>query len=882
MKKLFLLIALSTKIISGLAQCAIDTTHTDPTAGLTPANGGATPANGTFQQNTFDWTKTGWNDYIKVGNVLQYGSVNSPYYSSNLFAPFASSAASDFQPTEGWELIKQDFGYFYSAGEWNGNALGNVPPYPGDPRKDPSKLNYLILYNKYSALLRVMTFMYNTDPVHINTIYVKMSFLTKADYQNTPTYQPTVNALFGHYNPISGLALDQKTEVTVVSAPAKFPSGSDMFYADFQLAYDPCLCLFQSGLEVNFYSIDTANLVLSGSYAGTNIPLAAVTGNLGSIYGSQKGDQFIASVYETGNTPQSAILSYQNAANLSSTDAAEQNSLNNLSLGLAVASDLADATSTIPVWGPIGTALKDALDAGSKVAAFYSAKIKDSPAAAVTLATGYLQATGKIMYNPTTYEDLNFSFGVPGSKTASTLPEYAPVQNGGEPLPNYPMYNEPTGTFNLLQTPQVSQYSYVPALHVYTSNSVPFVANAPYDYVRFEYHPSADLIYALNPIWDASKSTINIAYEIDGRPFPEFQPAQNTPFFFTNEGNLTAPSMDFLYNTNPNNIPNSFARYRTKTFPIGCNQSIYTKEQFGFSDFTSSNTSDPNYFSNVSRARIVTLVVMLTLTSHPDVYGKTHYTAQILKYNCKVNPVSTDFEASGAGATALAAITSLPSNLSIPTTTYTSAQDVFSFGTITINNANQTDNAPSNGVVNIIAENEIDITGNVYFTGDINLYDQELPNAFASCSANPTLPFSGSMSDYCTNANTYAAGNGYKADSSARMMSPHNTKSSPSLVTAKVTTIETKLGSTIKLGIFPNPTSGVVYLNLSAQNAGEVLVNISDLNGNQVMQTNFSANEGANSFKLDIGSLNSGAYFINITDENGITIKNDKLILMGQ
>ena len=86
----------------------------------------------------------------------------------------------------------------------------------------------------------------------------------------------------------------------------------------------------------------------------------------------------------------------------------------------------------------------------------------------------------------------------------------------------------------------------------------------------------------------------------------------------------------------------------------------------------------------------------------------------------------------------------------------------------------------------------------------------------------------------------------------------------------------------ITLGIFPNPTSGVVYLSLSTQNAGGLLVNISDLNGNQVMHSNFSANEGANSFKIDLSALNSGAYFINITYENGVTIKNDKLILMGQ
>ncbi|MHB8259125.1 MAG: T9SS type A sorting domain-containing protein [Bacteroidia bacterium] len=93
---------------------------------------------------------------------------------------------------------------------------------------------------------------------------------------------------------------------------------------------------------------------------------------------------------------------------------------------------------------------------------------------------------------------------------------------------------------------------------------------------------------------------------------------------------------------------------------------------------------------------------------------------------------------------------------------------------------------------------------------------------------------------------------------------------------------QTKLGSNIKLGIYPNPTIGLIYLNLSAQNAGALLVNITDVNGNQLLHNSFAANEGANSFKLDLSSFNSGVYFINITDENGVPIKNDKLVLMGQ
>ena len=114
-------------------------------------------------------------------------------------------------------------------------------------------------------------------------------------------------------------------------------------------------------------------------------------------------------------------------------------------------------------------------------------------------------------------------------------------------------------------------------------------------------------------------------------------------------------------------------------------------------------------------------------------------------------------------------------------------------------------------------------------------------------------------------------------------LSASTNKGTPSMDDAKPAfMIQTKLGTDIKLGIFPNPTSGVVYLNLSAQNAGNLLVNLRDATGNAVMHISYPANVGANSYKLDLSNLNSGVYFINITDENGVTIKNDKLVLMGQ
>jgi type IX secretion system substrate protein len=191
----------------------------------------------------------------------------------------------------------------------------------------------------------------------------------------------------------------------------------------------------------------------------------------------------------------------------------------------------------------------------------------------------------------------------------------------------------------------------------------------------------------------------------------------------------------------------------------------------------------------------------------------------------------------------------------------------------------------------VLAAGEIDIqngTNNISLTSDAANHNLALvtrgnPSFYDACSSTALSPLvSTNLAAYCT---TGYMGNQYKANQAAvRTTQPtaNNTKGSPSALAATTAMVQTALGTNITLGIFPNPTSGVVYLNLSAQNAGNLIVNLSDATGNTVMHTSYSANAGANSYKLDMSTLNSGVYFINITDENGVTIKNDKLVLMGQ
>ena len=989
------------RIVAQMQPCPNNGTNTNPFntstgspwASPTSTNPSPYPYFG-FQTNTFDWTQPIWPVWYREATnpTLLAGTAQSPFYSSGLYYPFSKSASSDFQPKDGWELIKQDMGYFYDASvtpalpAWQGGAMGYYPILPGDNRKNGSEINYFVLFNKYSGIIRIMGQIPN--PTSQSTIYVKMRFLTPNDYLGAgDPYQPNVNALFNHYNPSTYLtqALDQPTYVTEISAPAAFPSSGEMFYADFQMAYDPCVCLFQSGFEVDFSSITTANINLTGTYAGvSNIPLASINSNLGTV----GGNDFIASVFDNGGSPQatiqSAIQNYNQASNVS--NGIVQNGLSALATLLGIGSDLGEAFGTISSGGiPVvtsagvtsavntilsnasSTQVKDGLDAASKVASFFSGiagQVNSSPPpAALTVESGYLQASGTITYDPSVYHGINFRVGVPGSKDAGTLPEYAPANSYGDVLPNYPMYNEQMGLFALLKTPSVRQYYKAPSqsnwgqinfARDYNNASFPpnYTTSCPCDpsdygyyncqfyygdkpsipagypgsgyyysqatehdfnitnpdYFTIEYHVDEDLVYAFSPLVDITNSKVYVALEIGGKPAGAA--TKGTFTYKSSEGFESG----LLSSTD-------YDRKRTPTYPIGCITNIYTKEQYNYQQnykigidqdqnyapslaYYQSNTGNGTYevtdasvgevtsFYNNSDLSLVgfgskaTLVVMLDLITNPDIYGNVHRTTQIIKYLCDIHGSNTDFAATTAGSTDLSAFSNAPTNLNIVATTYTSPKDIFSFGKITITGG-QTDNAPSNGVVNIAAEAEIDVTGNVSFSGNINLYTQSLPNALvATCENNALSPLNGtSLSNYCTNSGGYGAANGYSYQANtirAGAPTTNNTKGSPSALAAKPTMVQTKLGTDIKLGIFPNPTSGVVYLNLSAQNAGNLIVNLSDATGSVVMHTSYPANVGANSYKLDLSVLNSGVYFLNVTDENGNTIKNDKIVLLGQ
>jgi hypothetical protein len=73
-------------------------------------------------------------------------------------------------------------------------------------------------------------------------------------------------------------------------------------------------------------------------------------------------------------------------------------------------------------------------------------------------------------------------------------------------------------------------------------------------------------------------------------------------------------------------------------------------------------------------------------------------------------------------------------------------------------------------------------------------------------------------------------------------------------------------GWTLEVGSFPNPTQGIVNLNLGSGFSGQQLtLNVTDAKGALLMQKQIATTNQA----IDLSSFSDGLYFINIADENG-------------
>ena len=197
-------------------------------------------------------------------------------------------------PENGWELLSVNRGWYpdnLTTTDFISNAaLRKVP--------------YILLYNKYSGIARIyVRYGNNVDPdASTNFADITIQHLNN-------------NAMTGMLRLANGLDRTLDRNSVVKKLRMRIPSPGDAslwFSADFQMHYDPCVCEYDSKIQVLFDFYNVSNLTLTGrsvelSGDATSEPLMDAASSFLDFNGA----------YDfTSLTPNQGFLIYQHYASL--------------------------------------------------------------------------------------------------------------------------------------------------------------------------------------------------------------------------------------------------------------------------------------------------------------------------------------------------------------------------------------------------------------------------------------------------------------------------------------------------------------------------------------------------------------------------------------
>jgi hypothetical protein len=373
----------------------------------------------------WDWQKQ---NAVPPAIVPPLSTIQNPYIASGnpnvqiILNAILSNA--DNQPSEGWELLTYN----------DGTQLDGYYQW----RQSDYDFPYVLLYNKYRAIIRCFI-LYNRE---FSTLDYNSATIT-LQYVNNKVDGTFQSANISNYassqKPID--AFDKKTHAQ--SANRLTINGYQWLYADFPIAYDPCVCnntysKFQIGVNL----VETADVNLDGTIKTletTNKNGNVVNPGLGIAGGSEIGKDLTKAlkVYKDDKEFITNLLGLF-TAQAKGTDKADL-AKTTTSSGSSVNKELFElikiGSSAIPYAGLVFS-LIDNLSADSK------------PAAPTQVAfAAKTNLNGTITYSQ--LGAINAFLKVPGSLEPTNLLNE-----------EKPFYNEPLGVFNLMNTPELEFVDY--------------------------------------------------------------------------------------------------------------------------------------------------------------------------------------------------------------------------------------------------------------------------------------------------------------------------------------------------------------------------------------------------------------------------------------
>ena len=508
MKKIILSVFFVITVQTVIAQCDNKGITTNPDASINNER----PA----KRNTFfDWRT----QYYQVNsNNVPATQIESPFYqgyqNSNVGALYTNK---DMQPGDGWELISYDMGF-------NEN---------GTPKNPKSDYVHLVLYNKYTGVLRV--FLAGDRPQSFNGAQIQIQFSGTPDTKLYSALLSNASRLFG---------LDQfETNPKITSVTPYLNGLGKWFYSDFQMSYDACTCFYESKILIQAYLISQAQIDISGSFTGT---IATTVNNSVSVSDpgysikdfttvGQKAQKSYNSIQGFVSAQEKA-LQIEGKTNLELTIAQQlsRNSLNSFQQELKSSNFLKNGLKAVPYVAAALDIVNFFIGGGKTGDGINEVKIMPMSINATIDLKGTITTSSL-------YKDIYIS--TPGSKDAQIKDEKL-----------YSYYNEVLGIFNLLTSPKIV-FKYNPMTWLYN-----FQLITP---------SSSEIEYVINPAagFNLTNSEIvgNIRYRGNGLDDKTgFLPLTSLNDFNTQFSAMAAPNwvqLEILLNLSRNGGQNVLIKY---------------------------------------------------------------------------------------------------------------------------------------------------------------------------------------------------------------------------------------------------------------------------------------------------------------------------------
>lgn len=396
---------------------------------------------GNCSTNTFDWRVV---DYVAPyykgdPNLPNHNEIRSPFYKNNgaideLWNGFAYANAQDMLPEDGWELVVD----------------GITQAASGTPLRSEN-IAYFVLYNKFTATLRVFAAHYNVGDNDYMVIYLKFS--------NSGN-----NNMTGLLNPTQQIAqaLDEAA-IAQVQANAKLGGNNALhfFYADFPMGYDPCTCIFDKGnLKVEFKAINKQTLNIVGRSWGLSQYLADIENGehdaitpeyLTNVYNNNTQAEAGQVIFNTFND---LVEHYEDQKKVEKDLEEQYQAYKDVQNVLTIAGTIAGGSPKIDkfdlkvISGPLKGAAKFVEVLGAPLK-----KKLDAAEEAVELKGKVRMMHSEMTLSGTIVDETDkgdFSFLLPGRKNNET--------KCNDPILGYqyPYYDEVLGRFALLETPKAT------------------------------------------------------------------------------------------------------------------------------------------------------------------------------------------------------------------------------------------------------------------------------------------------------------------------------------------------------------------------------------------------------------------------------------------